>query len=474
MTTTLSSSRMRPLVAERLGAFVSGVPARDIPAAAIATARRGIVDAIGVAFAGTRMPVHAAVRSVLAREAAPGPCTVIGGGRLAATAAAHLNAVGAHSLDFDANYSVGMLFGPAVLSPVLLAAAEERGAAGADVLAAFAIGTEIAQIVARSLSGVPYSKAVDGLYGRGWFNSAVLGPISAAAAAARLMRLDARRAADAIAIAAVQAGGLRIAVGSDMKPALCGRAAETGLRAALMAEAGVEAPADAFEGSRGLVQVVGGGAWDEAVLDVLGAFADPGISFKLHPACSSVQAAVEAVGRLMATEAFAARDVVRVVCEVTPHIAANLAFPRPENVTQAQFSMPFAVACRLLHGRLGADMLTMDVVRDRAVRTIMDKVEMRRSADFDSAEMRARAPEATRVIVTLADGRSVSHLQLSATGKPENPMPDADLDGKFLDNVSPFLGADGAGRLLAALRALDTLADMRDVFGPPHGPEAGR
>lgn len=452
-------------IARRLGAFAAGHPGEGIPAEARAAAVRALVDVVGVAFAGSAMPLARTVREETVAEAKAGLAPVFGAGdlRLVAPAAARINATAAHTLDFDANFNIGMVFAPAVLYPPLLALGAQTGASGKALVEAFAVGADVARTLAEALSPAPYRKDRDSLFYKGWFNSAVLGPIGAAAAAARLIGLDADRATHAVALAAVQAGGLRIAVGSDAKPVLCARAGEAGLRAALLARSGVEGPPDAFEGPRGLVEVINAGVWHEAPMARLGSFAAPGISFKLYPACSSVQAAAEVMARLLAS-GIDRRQVVRVRCEVTSHILRNLAFPMPANVTQAQFSMPFALACLISEGRFTADMLTPERVDDRALRALMAKVEMV-GADLFATEAEAReGTEATRVILTLADGRQVSDFQAAATGKPQRPMPDALLDAKFRQNLAPFLPAAGAEALLAGLRGVEAAETVADLF----------
>jgi 2-methylcitrate dehydratase PrpD len=281
----------------------------------------------------------------------------------------------------------------------------------------------------------------------------------------RLAGLDAAQAANAAAIAACGAGGLRIAVGSDMKPHLAARTAEAGLRAASLAAAGVEAPPDAFEGFRGFIQVVNGGVWHERLN--LGAFADPGLSLKLYPACSSIQAAAEALAAILAKHDILGGDVASVRCVVTAHIGANLTFPRPRTVTQAQFSMPFALGCILAHGRFTADLLSDAGLADPAVQDAMGRVAMETGRLFEAEAEAARYPEATRVVVTLREGTVLSLLQRDSTGKPNNPMGDAVLRGKFMTNAVSTLGQERAHRLADRILSVETLTDVRTLLAPP-------
>ncbi|GGF68322.1 hypothetical protein GCM10007301_30010 [Azorhizobium oxalatiphilum] len=464
--TSLADSTPSPFIAERLGTWVSALHFADVPEHARSAARHAMIDVMGVAFAGSQFPFARITRAQGLAESRAGASTIIAGAgaALTAPAAARLNATSAHVLDFDANFNVGMVFAPAVLFPALLAVGEEVGATGADLLTAFVAGTQTVCTLAECLSEQPYRKDRDSLFYKGWFNSAVLGPIGAAAAVSRLLGLDAGRTAHAIAIATVQAGGLRIAVGSDMKPYLCARASEIGLRAALLARDGGEAPLNAFEGHRGFIQVINGGAWTAEAFEHLGAFQEPGTSYKLYPACSSVQAAAEALEFLLDHHKIDAGEVATVRCDVTRHIASNLAFPRPANVTQAQFSMPFALGCLLARGRFTADLLTQDNLEDPTVQAAMGRVEMHPAELFEDEEAARNGTEATRVTVTTHGGRTASHLQAAATGKPINPMPEALLERKFLRNVAPFLSPDAAETLLQRLRTIEDLDDVRHLF----------
>lgn len=469
---SLAQARRSPKVpvAGTLAAWLSGLQASDVPDGALDAAGDAILDVAGVIYAGLDMPLAAYARREAVVESREGPATVFGADvRLAGPVAARVNAIAAHVLDFDANFNRGMVFGPAVLFPSLLALAEEQGADGRTVLSAFAIGTEVARVLAESLSSRPYRKDRDGLFYRGWFNTGVLGPVAVAAAAGWMTGLDEERLRNALAIAVVQASGLRIGVGSDMKPLLTGRACETGMRAALSARAGFGAPAEVFEGARGFVEVVNGGAWTEAAFEELGAFTDAGPSFKLFPACSSIQAAAEALLGLLTDEGANGDDVEAVRCEVTPHVVRNLAFPDPVNATQAQFSMPYALGCILAHGGFSARHLTQEALRDPAIRCEMAKVAMSDTLHFADDDAARDFAEASRVTVRLRGGRTIARRVDAASGKPANPLGAPERHDKFLRNVSPALGREDAGRLLDLLSRLGEAADVRTIFAKRSG-----
>ncbi|KAA0971750.1 MmgE/PrpD family protein [Aureimonas fodinaquatilis] len=452
-------------IAATLAGWLVRLDASTIPGEAVTAARRALIDVAGVMHAGLDMPLARLVREEAIQESASGPASVPGTGlRFAPVVAARVNSTAAHVLDFDANFNRGMVFGPAVLFPALLALGEAENTDGSTVLNAFAIGTEVCRTLAESLSPRPYTKSRDSLFYLGWFNTGVLGPIGVAAACGWMMKLPAEQMRNAIAIAAVQACGLRIGVGSDMKPLMAARASETGLRAALLARRGVLAPADAMEGHRGFIQVVNGGKWTPDAFDALGSFQDAGPSFKLYPACSSVQAAAEALDAILQQSGIAGEQVETVTCEVTNHIASNLAFDDPQNVTQAQFSISYALGCILADGEFSYRHLTAEKLASPAIRSAMTKISMQATLDFDDEVLERASPEATRVIVRTSQG-AVHDMRLNAsTGKPVNPMSDEMLERKFLSNTRDRLGMPAAKALLARLNGIDQIGNLQDLF----------
>ena len=138
-----------------------------------------------------------------------------------------------HVLDFDDTYLPGIAHLSAPVAPAALVLGAHENATVGDVLAAYADGFEA--MGALAAAGHP------ALYDRGWHPTAVCGAVGAAVAAARLLGADRDTAA---ALAALRAGGLRAAFGSDGKSIQVGLAAATGVAAARLAAAGATVPDD--------------------------------------------------------------------------------------------------------------------------------------------------------------------------------------------------------------------------------------
>jgi 2-methylcitrate dehydratase PrpD len=168
----------------RLAEFVAKSRWEDCPAAAVEAARRAILDCLGVMLAGSAEPAARIIQTVADTEGGAPLCTVVGTGRrTGAVWAALCNGTAAHALDFD-DTNFAMMGHPS--APVLsaaLAAAELALADGRALAHAFLLGFEVETSLAEVLNPPHYE--------RGWHATCTLGTLGAAAAAARLLGLDA-------------------------------------------------------------------------------------------------------------------------------------------------------------------------------------------------------------------------------------------------------------------------------------------
>jgi 2-methylcitrate dehydratase PrpD len=454
------ADRSSHTLADSFGIWAAELSLESIPTAVIHQAKRCLIDVIGVAVAGTDTVVSRMARAHVDDQYAEGRCAVLAGtGGTVAAGAAFANAIAAHALDFDDTCYAGIVHGSAIVWPAVAAATEAAGGSGADLLSAFIVGVEVEYTLGKVLT--------DHLYERGCFNTSLLGAIGAAAGAAKAMRLDARQAGQAISLAACQASGVRAVLGTPAKPYLAGRAAETGVHAANFARSGLLAPADAFEEHRGFIKVLNDGVAEPAEIENLGrvyCLENPGIAFKLFPVCSAAQAAAEATTEILADENIDPDAVERVLCEVTPLVHISLTHDRPETVTQAQFSMPFAIGCMLAFGGLGVDRLSAATLADSHLRRCMAKVEMVLSPDLaENPEVPTCCPEGAFVTLFTSDGRSFRRFNGAATGMPQKPMSDGDLERKFRDCAKTLLDAEEMDALLDRIRVVDTLATSSEL-----------
>lgn len=455
---------------ERMAQWVCGLTYAQLPDEVRRVATHAVVDTLGVMIAGSATPVATRARGALGHLFSAGECDVpgvaaaagAGGEKTCATAAAFVNGVAAHALDFDDNSYAGFVHASAVIVPAALAVAQMAKRSGADLVAAYVAGAECELALAQALGRAPYD--------RGWWTTGLFGAIGACAAACCALRLDARQTAAALGLAAAGAGGTKAVFGTDAKALLVGQTAEAGVRAALLAQAGCSGPADALDGHTGLAALVNGGAFDFEALARLGAHGNahwrllqPGIDVKRIPVCLSSHAAVDALRELIAEGADPAR-IERVVCDVPPIVVRNLKYAEPVTPQQAQFSLPFAIAATLLLGDISLSSLTQAVVTRPDIVRAMHMVDMTSSARWADPAMDTAAPEGAHVQVRMRDGRTLSRFRAMANGSSRHPLDAQAIGRKFLECASRAMPEERARRTLAALMKLGQHADTQTLF----------
>lgn len=434
-------------VAQRLATYIAQPSAATIADDVRHQAVRCLVDWLGLALAGSREPLGEILLAVCDELGGSPQATVVGRGRRRATDAAMLNAAQVHALDFD-DTIVAVHFHPtAPIMSAAVAVAEWRHRSGTDLLSAYIVGLEVATRVALALE--------DRLLGLGWHPTGVVGTLGAAAAAARLLGLDAAQAAAALGIAASQVSGLRENFGTMTKPLHPGQSAANGILAALLAGRGFTAAATAFEGPAGLGRAFGRpGAWEVALADLGANRWALENGFKPYPCGVLSHAAIDAAIALHST--FRPDELRAVECRVSPTAAAVVSKRAPRTGLEGKFSLSYCTAAGLYDGRVGVATFTDAAVARPELRALEARVRVvadERLGD-DQAVVRVEGPAGAERVVRIE----------AAKGSPRQPMTDADLEAKYLDLASSVLGPDQARRLLAQAWRVSEQADIADLL----------
>jgi 2-methylcitrate dehydratase PrpD len=438
----------------RLAEFVTTASLRACPEAVVAQTRRAALDTIGVMLAGAAEPVARAVRAVARADGSVPLCTVLGTALRASTAwAALANGAAGHAHDFD-DTSFALMGHPSVpLLAAALAAAEAETADGAAVVLAYAIGFEIDAALGLAVN--------PGHYTRGWHATSSIGTLGCAAAAARLLGLDAGQTRHALGIAASLASGLKENFGSMTKPFHAGHAAQNGVRAAQLAREGLTASDEALEGRQGYLAAFSGATLDPAALESLGRrweLTASGIAVKPYPSCALTHSAIDVLVELRARHRLDPSQVAAVEVGVTPVVPDVLRHARPAGGLERKFSMQYCAAAALARGPLGLADFEDGPVADPATRSLMERVRM----VVDPTLPQEREQHAwTRVTVRLADGTTFEEKPRGASGHPATPLTDAELRAKFLACAAPVIGADAAEGVADQIAHLEDIPDIR-------------
>jgi 2-methylcitrate dehydratase PrpD len=437
---------------------IAEVSFEALPGEAVATAKQGILDTVGVTLAGARDDTTAVVTRTLRWTAGQGAALIFGGSEsLDALSAALINGTASHALDFDdcSNTLGGHPSAP--ILPALWTLA--TGASGRSFIAAYAAGVETECKLARAVNFHHYEK--------GWHPTATLGAFGAAAACAHLLRLSPDKIATALALAASMASGIKANFGTMTKPFHVGHAARNGLFAALLAEEGMTANHGALEHKQGFFAVFNGeGNFDADRILAEWAkpfdLADPGIAFKRHPCCGSTHPAADAMLHLRAAHKLTPERVERIESWTHPRRLQHTNRLDPQSGLDGKFSVQYVLARALMHGIVSLEHFSDAAVRDDAARALMAKVD----AQSDPSLGRTADDHFyARVRVTTAAGETHEHFVDRPLGRDrDHPLPEGTLEAKFRDCARRALDDASTEEVLRLCCTLDELADAGDVL----------
>lgn len=434
---------------QQLAEFVAETTFASLPSQVVQRAQEVARDTVGVIVGGMAEPeVRALAR--YAATSSPGPATLLGWGRGAAAPwAALVHGTAGTTLEMDEGHAFARGHAAIHALPPALALAEQRGATGAQALAAFVAGYEVA-----ARAGVA-TRLRDPVHPFGTW-----GVLGAAAVAAWFKGFDPGAVAGTLELAASYAiaPSFNSAYqGANVRNTYAGIVNRLGLLAADLYEAG-------FRGERGGLdttfgRILGRSFDPMALVDGLGQrYEIMRGYFKPYSACRYTHAAVDAVLALRAG-GLDPRQVQRVEVE-TYDVAARLADPEPATPLAGRFSTPYVVAATLLRGDAGPQSFRPPVLRDEAVLDLARRVTVREDPAFTAMTPQKRP---ARVRLHLKDGSQRQKTVAGSKGDPDRPMSAAELQEKFHGLVHPVLGTEAATAAWEMLGQLAQLPQLDEV-----------
>ena len=422
-------------VTRNLARFIVDSRPDEIPAAVTHEARRALLHWIGCSLGGSRHEALECALATLSEFSGPRAATVLGRTeRVDILLASLMNGISADALGFSDTHLKTVIHAGGVVGPAVLALAERTPVTGREFLHAFMLGIEVACRV--GLAVYPWH------YARGWHITGTAGTFGAAAAAGKLLGLDAQRMTWALGIAATQAAGLREMFGSMCKNLHGGRAAQNGLNAALLARNGFTSSEHALEAPRGFAHVLGEAPNLAAITDGLGStFEVLQNTYKPFPCGVVIHPVIDGCVTLQSLHDIQADGIRRVALRVNPLVLELCGRKTPATTSEAKLSVYHSAAAALLRGRMTEQEYAMSCVSDPAVLTLRGKVE----ANADAA---IREDEAD-VVIDYVDGKTLHHHVEFAVGSIRRPMSDADIEAKFRGLAAPVLPAAVADQLIA-------------------------
>ena len=446
--TQVAADHHAPPITQILAKFVATHPSKGWSDAVDHEAHRTFMNWLGCAVGAANHEAADAALAAVAMLQPAAQASVLGRtDKVDMGSAALVNGITSHTFDFDDTHLKTIIHPAGPVASAVLALAEHTGSSGREVIDALVIGIDVSCRVGNAMYPDHYD--------RGWHITGSTGTLGAAAACARLLKLDVEKTAMALGIAASQPVGMREQFGTMTKPFHPGGAARAGLVSALLASKGFTASPKALEAPRGMMQTVSTkNDWNEITGELGQRFEISFNSYKPFACGIVIHPSIDACAQLRA-QGVVPEEVERIELKVHSLVLELTGNKEPQDGLQAKFSVYHGCAAGLTFGCAAEDEFSDEVV------TREDMVALRRKvvATVDDSIDEASAD----VTAVLKDGRRVHVFVEHAIGSLQNPMTDANLEAKFRGLSDPILGAAQTSELIKACWAIGWAGSVADV-----------
>ncbi|MBI3044667.1 MAG: MmgE/PrpD family protein [Betaproteobacteria bacterium] len=442
--------------------FVSGLRYEAVPEEVKHRIKLLMLDSLGCALYGADLEWSRILQNRLFAIDTTRACAVWGTKKkLSAPHAALVNGTQVQGFELDDVHRAGVLHVGAVVLPALIPLAEmKKGMSGREFLTAAVAGYEIGPRVGICMGPAHIAS--------GWHSGATLGVFSAAAGAARGLKLDAEKTVHALGIAGTQAAGLMAAqFGAMVKRMHAGRSSQSGLYGALLAQAGFTGIVNVLESEYGGFCTTLSQSKDNFDLKELTAglgetWQTMGIALKFYACVGTNHTTLDAFREMQAGRPFGPRDVKKIVIHGSQVTVNHVGWKYvPQGLTSAQLNLPYCVATLLLDGDCFVDQFTEKKVADRARMALAEKVEVVHDPAITALGGKFR--HKVHVEAHLNDGTVLKRTVEAARGSEKKFASDAEIVQKFEKLAAKALPRARVARLRDAMLGVEKLRDAAEL-----------
>ena len=435
---------------DRLAAFIYDTRYEDLSEPAVVSTKKVLLDTLGCILAGSQLPENRSLATLISQTFGNGNCTFLGQGmKGSAQSAAWVNGTAGSSLELDGGSLLGGAHPASHVVPPAVAVAEENGLGGKPLIEAILIGYEVTSRLGGATRLLP-----DIHPGASW------GTIGAAVTVAKLLGYQAHQIRQVINVASAltPANSWTLpTVGANVRNALLGRSGVNGIMAVILHKAGFEGLKDGPADTYGMII---GESFDPEVvvqgLDQDNSYRIQSNYYKLHACCYFNHPTLDSVMAMLNKERFGPEDVERIQVTSTP-AAQRIVGGYPETMLGTKFSIGYAVAASIVRGTTDMTSFTREALQDDEMRHLFTKVHLSDDARMDLA---GKDYPSARVVVSLKDGRKLSHETGPIHGGADDPASDEELLDKFMALSRDPLGETRASQVIEAVNHLDELDDV--------------
>jgi 2-methylcitrate dehydratase PrpD len=402
-----------------LADYVARATISDLPADVQHQAKRTFLNFIGCAVGGARDDSVNATVQALARFSGPAEASVLGRGeRYDPLLAALLNGMSSAVNSFDDTHAQAVVHPGGPVASALLAYCETQKVSGADLVLAYTLGVEVVCRIGKAVSVAPAA------VGLNWIQTGICAGIGAAVAVGKVMKLGPTPLAWAIGIAAAQAGGIRGLSRSMCFSLMAGQAAQSGLKAALMAQQNFTSAADPLGAKHGFAESYSNGANLSALTDGLGSsFEILANTFKPYPCGVVIHPVIDACLDTIHERTLSPDDVDHVEAELNPTSAALADIAQPRDTSEAQMSVQHWVASAIHDRKAGLRQSRSGKLADPSIGALRSRVRIKRNDAIHR--------EGASITIRLRNGDVLRGAVEHCRGSRLRPMTDQEIEDKF-------------------------------------------
>ncbi len=441
------------LISEQIADFILASDCASLPEGVRAVARRSLLDWTGSALRGSGEPPARMMTDLARAEGGRPRATALPDGwKTSVEWATRINAVASHTVEMDDLHPSSVLHPGAPVMSAAVAMAEALDSTGTELVEAIAVGYEVA---------VRAGEAAGPDHYRLWHTTGTCGTFGAAAAAAKLLKLDRRAIIDALGSAGTQAAGLWqfLADGAMSKQLHPAHAAGAGIHAAELARRGFTAAQEIFEGEKGFLRAMSPNPDPDRLTEGLGSeYRMVDNAFKKHAACRHTHSAIDAALLVRDRTSLTPEDIDEISVHVYPAADDLLRDVEPTTPYAAKFSLPYTIAVAVCRGHV--DLADFVDVTAEDIGSVIEKVRVVRD-DALGDEYPVKWP--SRVEIRFRDGTRANAEIDYPRGDARNPLTNDELEKKFRTLTSTILRTEQQDHIVSASMTVEAI-DVRSFW----------
>jgi 2-methylcitrate dehydratase PrpD len=436
-------------ITEKLSSYLAGLKFEELPDDVVHECRRGVLDWIGCAIAGSGHATTDTLAGVLQSMNGEGGSTVFGRGtKLGLLEAPIANGQMGHVLDYDDTHMGGVILhtsGPVLAA--MLSLGEKRGLSGKDLMLGYVAGFE---------AGVRPGRGAPNHHDGGWHLTGTLGAMAAGAACSVMLGLNAQQIVHAFGIAGTQSAGMQQNRGTMCKSFQAGKAASNGLLAALLAEGGFDSSGEILEGTKGFCRIYSSSTDIDQILKGLGeGYCITTNGYKPYACGVVLHPIIDTTIGLGKGSGIASEDVKSIDITANAKAVIITGVAKPKTGLKSKFSITHSAAVGYIDGTAGRAQFSNERALADDVIALRDKVNV--TTDDNLAADQARG------MVTSNSGETFEFVTEHATGTTDCPMSDEVIKAKFMANAEPVVGGKRAEQICDMVWKLDEVGDLGEL-----------